>query len=93
LDITDALSFSGAGSPHGHLVAQAPIETYIAFAFKVWPSGEIRDAMLAHVQKWVTTDQYVINAQAEGDPTKDQMRRMMQSLLADRFKLAVHFER
>jgi uncharacterized protein (TIGR03435 family) len=93
LDNTDALSFSGAGSPHGHLVAQASIESYVTFAFKVWPSGEIRDAMLAHVGKWVTADQYVINAQAQGDPTKDQMRLMMQSLLAERFKLTVHFER
>jgi uncharacterized protein (TIGR03435 family) len=34
----------------------------------------------------------VIEAKADGNPTKDQMRLMMQSLLADRFKLAVHFE-
>jgi hypothetical protein len=40
-----------------------------------------------------TSDQYAINANAAGDQTKDQMRLMMQSLLADRFKLAVHFER
>jgi bla regulator protein blaR1 len=50
------------------------------------------DAMLARLPKWVSTDSYAINAQAEGNPTKDQMRLMMQSLLADRFKLAVHFE-
>jgi uncharacterized protein (TIGR03435 family) len=49
--------------------------------------------MVAHLPKWFSEDSYVINAQAEGDPTKDQMRLMMQSLLADRFKLAVHFER
>ncbi len=49
--------------------------------------------MFANVPKWVTTDKYAINAEAVGDPTKDQMRLMMQSLLADRFKLAVHFER
>ena len=35
---------------------------------------------------------YEIHATAEGNPTKDQMRLMMQSLLADRFKLKVHFE-
>jgi uncharacterized protein (TIGR03435 family) len=93
LDITDALSFSGTGSPHGRFVAQASTETYIAFAFEVWSGGEIRNAVFAHVPKWVTTDQYVVNAHAEGDPTKDQMRLMMQSLLADRFKLKVHFER
>ncbi len=35
---------------------------------------------------------YEIDAKAQGNPTKDQMRLMLQSLLADRFKLAVHFE-
>jgi Protein of unknown function (DUF3738) len=35
---------------------------------------------------------FEIEARADGHPTKDQMRLMMQSLLADRFKLAVHFE-
>lgn len=34
----------------------------------------------------------MIDARAEGNPTKDQMRLMVRSLLADRFKLAVHFE-
>jgi bla regulator protein blaR1 len=48
--------------------------------------------MLAHLPKWVATDHFVIQAKAEGNPTKDQMRLMMQSLLSDRFKLAVHFE-
>ena len=90
LDFLD--SFSGM-NPHGRLVAEFPLATYVAFAYKVLPSQEIRDAMLAHVPKWVSTDQYSINAKAEGDRTKDEMRLMMQSLLADRFKLAVHFER
>ena len=30
---------------------------------------------------------------AERNATKDQMRLMVQSLLAERFKLAVHFEK
>jgi uncharacterized protein (TIGR03435 family) len=47
--------------------------------------------MQAQLPKWAN-DNYVINAKAEGNPTKDQMRLMMQSLLADRFKLRVHFE-
>jgi uncharacterized protein (TIGR03435 family) len=37
-------------------------------------------------------DLFEIEAHAEGNPTKDQMRLMMQSLLADRFRLRVHFE-
>jgi bla regulator protein blaR1 len=42
--------------------------------------------------KWFDTDVFQIEARAAGNPTKDQMRLMMQSLLAERFKLTVHFE-
>ena len=48
--------------------------------------------MPARMAKWVSDGMFEIDARAEGNPTKDQMRLMMQSLLADRFKLAVHFE-
>ena len=39
------------------------------------------------------TDHFTIQARAAGNPTKDQMRLMVQSLLADRFKLVIHFEK
>jgi uncharacterized protein (TIGR03435 family) len=90
LDYSD---FFGVANPHGRFVAQVPLAAYIAFAYRLWPAQEIRDAMLAHLPKWADTDQYVINALAAGSPSKDQMRLMTQSLLADRFKLTVHFER
>jgi uncharacterized protein (TIGR03435 family) len=51
-----------------------------------------RQAMLAHLPKWVDTDEFEIDAKAAGNPTKDQMRLMMQSLLAERFHLEVHYE-
>ncbi len=90
----DYLDTFGGANPHGRVVAEFLLEIYVAFAYKLLPrSQEQKDAMLAHVPKWVSTDKYAINAKAEGDPTKDQMRLMMQSLLEDRFKLAVHFER
>jgi uncharacterized protein (TIGR03435 family) len=38
------------------------------------------------------SDRYSIEARATGNPTKDQFRLMVRSLLADRFKLAAHFE-
>ena len=41
---------------------------------------------------WVTADRFDIEARAQGNPNKDQMRLMMQSLLANRFKLAMHTE-
>jgi uncharacterized protein (TIGR03435 family) len=50
--------------------------------------------MLAHghLPKWCESDRFAIEAKAAGPVTKDQMRLMMQALLADRFHLAVHFE-
>lgn len=89
LDMNDL--FTGGTNPHGRLVAQWSLQGYINFAYKLWPSKEQHD-VLAHASNWVNTDQYVVNAETQGNPTKDQMRLMMQSLLADRFKLKVHFE-
>jgi uncharacterized protein (TIGR03435 family) len=48
--------------------------------------------MLAELPKWVGTDRYEIRAQAGRNATKDQLRLMMQALLAERFQLKVHFE-
>jgi bla regulator protein BlaR1 len=53
----------------------------------------LRCVLLAALPKWVATDRFAIEARAAGTRTKDQMRLMMQSLLAERFKLAVHFEK
>jgi uncharacterized protein (TIGR03435 family) len=62
---------------------------YIAFAYKL-TNQQLR-SMVSQVP-WVSEDRFDIEARAEGNPTKDQYRLMMQSLLADRFKMAVHFE-
>jgi bla regulator protein blaR1 len=79
--------------PGGHFKAGFTLPVYIEFAYKLMLTREERDAMLAHLPKWVGTQPFVIDAKAPmTDATKDQMRLMMQSLLADRFKLAVHFE-
>ena len=76
----------------GLLKANFPLMAYIAFAYKLWLTQEQEKAMVAHLPKWVATDTFIIQAKVEGNPTKDQMRLMMQSLLTDRFKLALHFE-
>jgi hypothetical protein len=67
LDFNDL--FSGA-NPHGRFFAEFPLAVYVEFAYKLWPSQELREAMLAHLPKWVSTDKYAINAVAEGNPTK-----------------------
>jgi bla regulator protein blaR1 len=76
----------------GRLRADVPLSVYIEFAYKLWPHEEQRREF-SHLPKWVTTDRYSVEARAAtGNPTKDQMRLMVQSLLADRFHLAAHFE-
>jgi uncharacterized protein (TIGR03435 family) len=76
----------------GRLSASFTLWTYISFAYKLTASRQQERAVLARLPKWFDTDVYQIEARAAGNPTKDQMRLMMQSLLAQRFKLAVHFE-
>jgi uncharacterized protein (TIGR03435 family) len=86
LDAGDAYAPTG-----GRFFANFPLWAYIQFAYKIWPTEQQRREALAHLPEWAA-ESFTIEAQAEGNPTKDQMRLMMQSLLADRFKLAVHFE-
>jgi len=63
---------------------------YIAFAYRLSFSRE--RLMEAELPKWATTAHFDVEARAPSSTTKDQMRLMMQSLLAGRFKLAVHWE-
>jgi uncharacterized protein (TIGR03435 family) len=66
------------------------LPTYIFFAYKITPSQE--QFIISQLPKWATTDRFDITAKVEGNPTKDQMRLMMQALLADRFRLTAHHE-
>ena len=76
----------------GRFTASFPLSVLITFAYKIRLTEEQMRAMLAPLPKWVSTDWFDIEARAEGNPTKDQYRLMMQSLLAERFKLAIHSE-
>jgi bla regulator protein BlaR1 len=65
------------------------------FAYKYYPAPDQRQAMEAHLPAWAHDPavRFTIDAKAaSSNPTKDQFRLMMQSLLADRFKLSAHFE-
>jgi uncharacterized protein (TIGR03435 family) len=88
LDPGDAYKETG-----GRFSADFGLPTYIEFAYKLSLTQEQRQSVLARLPKWVSEDRFNIQAKAaQADPTKDQMRLMMQALLADRFKLAIHFE-
>lgn len=86
------LDTGDAFTPGNRFSADFPLLTYIHFAYKVNISQQQREFILAHWPKWIDSDRYAIEARAAGPVGKDQMRLMMQTLLADRFRLAVHFE-
>lgn len=74
------------------LTADFPLSVYIEFAYKLWLTSDRRHALYDSLPKWVTTERYMIRAKADHPATKEQMRLMMQTLLADRFGLKLHFE-
>lgn len=53
---------------------------------------DIQPAQHSGGPSWIETDRYDIVAKAEGNATDDQMKLMVQTLLADRFKLKFHHE-
>jgi uncharacterized protein (TIGR03435 family) len=63
-----------------------PLYTYVGFAFKLAAS------QMPDLPDWTRVERFDIQARAGGDPTKDRMRLMMQSLLAERFQLKFHRE-
>ena len=90
----------------GLLIAtHQPLWRYITFAYKLSGTQELalRFNYFSGLPKsgapaWVTggfdspADAFDIEARATSNPTIDQMRLMMQTLLADRFHLVVHYQ-
>lgn len=87
------LSFDDSFTDTGGLFrADFPVIVYIQFAYKLALTREQTNAVLDKFPGWARSDKFLIEARADGHPTKDQYRLMMQSLLADRFGLKLHFE-
>lgn len=88
LDAGDAYKQNG-----GRFSADFPLSVYISFAYKLNLTPDERQAMVAKLPKWVASERFTIQAKAATEnPTKDQMRLMMQTLLGERFGLKAHFE-
>jgi uncharacterized protein (TIGR03435 family) len=72
---------------HGHLIAKRrSLKNLIqqAYGQEAWqPSG---------IPAWIEPERYDIDAKAEGTPTNDQVNMMLQTLLADRFKLLLRHD-
>jgi uncharacterized protein (TIGR03435 family) len=66
----------------------APVSMTIAYAYHMQ-----RSELSAAVRKepdWVTSRIYTETFRAKGEPTSDQVREMMRTMLADRFGLQIH---
>jgi uncharacterized protein (TIGR03435 family) len=77
--------------PGGRLVAiNIPLRPLFSLAYNLALS-QGRGAIIG-APSWFESERYNIEAKANGDPPREQMILMLQSLLADRFKLTVHHE-
>ena len=79
-------------APVGNLLtANSNLLSYIVFAYKITDVSQFRE-LNSQLPEWAHTDGLDIEARSETTPTRDQLRLMVQSLLADRLKLAMHVE-
>ena len=72
-------------SPSGVSVIDVRLKSVIQWAYHVQP-------VQVSGPGWLDVDRYDIVAKAAGAVSEEQLRLMMQTLLADRFKLALHHE-
>lgn len=78
--------------PTGGLLSGTNVSliSYVIFAYKL--SGSQLQLLLPTVPNWLIADRFDIRVQAAGNPSNDQLRRVMQEVLAERFKLIVHYD-
>jgi len=82
----------GTAQPKSSLFsANAYIESYIRFAFGITDTG-LSSETGKTLPTWAHKGQWDINARSERTPTRDELRRMVRSLLEERFKLRTHYE-
>ena len=73
--------------PGGRFKASATtVKVLLEWAYGIQPSQH------AGGPSWIDTDRYDIVAKAEGNASDNEMKRMTQALLAERFKLKFHRE-
>ncbi len=79
-------------SPTGGLFSATNVQlsVLIGFAYKLTPGQS--QSLGSQLSKWASARRFDVQARGPESATKDQMRLMMQSVLADRFKLKVHNE-
>ena len=87
LDTSDFFRYTG-----GPIRTTGKLISYIGFAYKI-QDGSQYPSLYAQLPKWAQDESFAVEARAPVEkPTKDQIRLMMQSLLAERFGLRLHTE-
>jgi uncharacterized protein (TIGR03435 family) len=71
--------------PGGRLSAQK-----VLLRFFIQNAYDVRPFQILGAPEWINSVGYDIEAKADGDPVPSEMKRMMQTLLEDRFKLRTH---
>lgn len=83
---------SNFGSVGNLMSADVPLRTLIGFAFKL-SVGQTR-FLMPGLPNWVDSEWFDVEGRAPiANPSKDQFRLMVQSLLANRFKMAMRGEK
>ncbi len=76
----------------GRFHADTYLPVYITFAYKLRLTNALRQELVAQLPEWASSQSFLIDARGPEYSTKDQVRLMMRSLLAERFHFAMHFE-
>jgi uncharacterized protein (TIGR03435 family) len=63
----------------------------INLVFLLMTAYKIRDSQVSGAPGWFESEKYDILAKGEGNPNPDQLMKMLQALLLDRFKLKYHW--
>ena len=79
--------YSLMAKPGFYEAKNEPIRELIAAAYDLTP---VQKREISGGPKWIDSLRFDIEAKAEGNPSIDQRRLMLQDLLANRFKLVVH---
>jgi uncharacterized protein (TIGR03435 family) len=99
---TQELSLKGAdflnpagnvAPPQGGLFSwNVQLPWLINFAYDLRSSQTRRQAREA-LPKWAQESWFTVDARAEGNPSRDDVRQMVRSMLEDRFQLAAHIQK
>ena len=66
------------------------IATNVTVRHVIWNAFNVQDFEVSGGPGWLSTERFDITAKSDSNPTPDQMREMLRTLLADRFKLEAH---